>query len=99
MRLPLKIIPQEIIDAYNLKTLAVDGWIHCRIDGGMYGLPQAGKIAHDTLVKCLRTAGYFSVKFTEELWRYVWQPITFSLVVDDFGIKFVGKEHAFPGGP
>ena len=24
----------------------------------------------------------------------MWRPIVFSLVVDDFGIKFVGKEHA-----
>ena len=24
----------------------------------------------------------------------MWRPITFTLVVDDFGIKFVGEEHA-----
>lgn len=93
MRLPLKIIPKEIIEAHNLEALAVDGWIYCRIDGGMYGLPQAGKIAHDTRVERLRTAGYFPVQFTEGLWRHGWRPVTFSLVVDDFGIKFVGKEH------
>jgi hypothetical protein len=28
------------------------------------------------------------------LWRHATRPITFSLVVDDFGIKYVGKEHA-----
>ena len=27
------------------------------------------------------------------LWRHATRPITFSLVVDDFGIKYVGKEH------
>jgi len=94
MRLPLKVILKEIIDAYNLEALAVDGWVYCRIDGGMYGLPQAGKIAHDTLVNRLRTAGYYPVQFTAGLWRHVWRPITFALVVDDFGIKFKGKEHA-----
>jgi hypothetical protein len=25
---------------------------------------------------------------------HTWQPIWFTLVVDDFGIKYVGKEHA-----
>ncbi len=28
------------------------------------------------------------------LWRHAARPITFSFVVDDFGIKYVGKEHA-----
>jgi hypothetical protein len=28
------------------------------------------------------------------LWRHVTRPISFSLVVDDFGVKYVGKEHA-----
>ena len=27
------------------------------------------------------------------LWRHVWRPITFSLIVDNFGVKYIGKEH------
>ena len=39
MRIPLKIIPQEIIDTYDLKALFDDqGWIYMRIKKGMYGL-------------------------------------------------------------
>ena len=60
----------------------------------MYGLPQAGKLAHDQLVERLATEGYYPVQFTEGLWRHVWRPLTFTLVVDDFGVKFVGIEHA-----
>ena len=71
MRLPLKIIPQEIIDKYNLMDVAVDGWVYIRIEGGMYGLPQAGKLAHEQLVKRLRNTGYFPVQFTEGLWRHI----------------------------
>jgi len=26
--------------------------------------------------------------------RHEWRPTTFTLVVDDFGVKYVGKEHA-----
>ena len=47
MRIPLKIIPQEIIDSYNLTALVDDqGWIYMHIDKGMYGLKQAGIIAN-----------------------------------------------------
>ena len=52
MRIPLKIIPQEIIDVYNITKL-VDNqeWIYMRIKKGMYGLKQAGIITNQELVK------------------------------------------------
>ena len=28
------------------------------------------------------------------LWFHEWRPIQFSLVVDDFGVKYVGEENA-----
>ena len=47
MRIPLKIILQEIIDAYNLTALVDDqGWIYMHTKKGMYGLKQAGIIAN-----------------------------------------------------
>ena len=47
MRIPLKIIPQEIIDTYDLKALVDDQeWIYMGIEKGMYGLKQAGIIAN-----------------------------------------------------
>ena len=94
MRLPMSVIPQEIIDKYNLEEIAEDGSVYQKISKGMYGLPQSGKLAHDQLVERLRIEGYFPVQFTEGLWRHVWRPVSFTLVVDDFGVKFVGKEHA-----
>ena len=36
----------------------------------------------------------YQSQFTPGLWKHVWRPVTFTLVVDDFGIKFVGEEHA-----
>ena len=94
MRMPLKIIPQEIIDHYNLEKIATDGWVYQKIVRGMYGLPIAGKIANDLLTKRISIAGYHPCQFTPGLWKHVWRPITFTLVVDDFGVKFVGKHHA-----
>ena len=60
----------------------------------MYGLPQAGKIAYDRLVKHLATAGYIPCELTPGLFKHKTRPISFALVVDDFFVKYVGKEHA-----
>eukprot|EP00804_Cyclotella_cryptica_P022388 CCRYP_021035-RA/>CCRYP_021035-RA protein AED:0.38 eAED:0.38 QI:0/0/0/1/0/0.25/4/0/584 len=95
MHLPLKLIPTEIIDTYNLREKADDkGWVYVHIELGMYGLPQAGLLANKLLAKILNLVGYYHCQYTRGLWRHVWHPITFSLVVDDFGIKTVGLTHA-----
>ena len=49
MRLPIKIIPQEIINKYNLNGIVEDGWLYIKIGKGMYGLLQAGKISNDLI--------------------------------------------------
>jgi hypothetical protein len=95
MRLKLSLIPEEIIEQYNLKDKVDDrGWVYVRIEQGMYGLPQAGRLANELLAKRLDKEGYYQCQYTPGLWRHKWRPITFSLVVDDFGIKTVGLSHA-----
>jgi hypothetical protein len=94
MRLPLNLLPDEIIKQYDLQTIATDGWVYVEIRKGMYGLPQAGLLANQLLQKRLATHGYAPVTHTHGLWRHKTRPITFSLVVDDFGVKYVGKHNA-----
>jgi hypothetical protein len=94
MRLPLAILSQEIIDAYNLNGIAHNGNIYVEIRQGMYGLPQAGIIVNQLLTKRLQPHGYYQCRHTPGLWRHLWRPILFSLVVYDFGISYVGKQHA-----
>jgi hypothetical protein len=60
----------------------------------MYGLPQAGIIAQELLGKCLKMHGYCQSQTTPGLWKHDTRPISFSLIVDDFGVKYVGKENA-----
>jgi len=60
----------------------------------MYGLLQAGQIANDKLIPILKAAGYHQAEHTPGLFTHEWHPVAFSLVVDDFGIKYIGKEHA-----
>ena len=60
----------------------------------MYGLLQAGMLANKLLKTRLACHGYYECRHTLGLWQHQWQPITFVLVVDDFGVKFKGKQHA-----
>ena len=49
MKLPLDIITEELIQQCNLRNLAHKGFVYMEIQKGMYGLPQAGKIANGEL--------------------------------------------------
>jgi hypothetical protein len=60
----------------------------------MYGLPQAGILANQKLTKHLAQHGYHPTTHTPGLWKHNQRPIWFSLVVDNFGVKYIGKEHA-----
>jgi hypothetical protein len=60
----------------------------------MYEIPQTGRLANDLLVERLASHGYRPVTDTHGPWKYNNHPVMFTLVVDDFGIKYVGKEHA-----
>jgi hypothetical protein len=94
LRLPITIIPQEIINAYSLLNLVHKGHVYLEIRCGMYGLPQAGIITNQLLMQRLQPHGYYQCRHTPGLWQHQWRPILFSLVVDDFGIAYVGKQHA-----
>jgi hypothetical protein len=94
-RIKLDLFPEDVIDEYNLRS-QVDhkGYIFWEVHRGMYGLPQAGLLAQEQLITRLNKAGYTQSKVTPGFWKHAWRPISFTLVVDDFGVKYVGKEHA-----
>ena len=52
------------------------------------------KASQQAAQKNLGPAGYYEVPHTPGLFTNVTCPIQFTLVVDDFGVKYVGKEHA-----
>jgi hypothetical protein len=60
----------------------------------MYGLPQTGIIAQELLAKRLKEHGYTQSKATPGLWTNEWHPITFYLILDNFGVTYNGEEHA-----
>jgi hypothetical protein len=92
MHLKLTDIPDEVIKHYNLSELATpDGYIYCEVTKGMYGLPQAGIIAHKLLEKRLAEHGYHQSKIVHGFWKHKTRPICFCLVVDDFTVKYVNR--------
>jgi hypothetical protein len=94
MKMLLSRCPEEIVQKYNLNALDVDGWVYIEIRKGMYGLKQAGLIANQLLRNRLEPFGYYPARHTPGLWLHKTRPISFTLVVDDFAVKYVGKQHA-----
>jgi hypothetical protein len=86
VRIPMHLIPQEIIDLYNLEPLIHNGHIYTEVGKGMYGLPQAGKLANNALVKYLAPCGFAPCAVTPGLWKDEHSDLMFTLVVDDIGV-------------
>ena len=91
VRFQISLIPQEIIDHYNLNEKTTDGYVYARIKRAWYGLRESGKIAHDDLVDHLKKFGYEKTENTLGLFRHKTRNITFTLVVDDFGISYTDE--------
>jgi hypothetical protein len=86
-------IPNEFIDKYKLTGLDRDGWIYFKIHQGCYGLPQAGILANNLLHSHLEAKGIYEAASTPCLWHHKWRPIHFCLIVDNFGVEYMGIEH------
>jgi hypothetical protein len=60
----------------------------------MPGLKQAGLLANQLLQNRLAPFEYYPACHTPGLWLHKTWPISFSLAVDDFAVKYMGKQHA-----
>jgi hypothetical protein len=94
MKMLLSRFPEEIIQRYNLNALAVNGWFYIEIRKGMYGLKQAVLLSNQLLQTRLAPYGCYPARHTPGLWLHKTRPISFTLVVDDFAVKYIGKQHA-----
>jgi len=61
----------------------------------MYGLPHAGLLANEQLGRRLNKHGYQQSKLVPGLWKHETRPIQFTLVVDDFGVKYTQQEDVY----
>lgn len=94
MQITIKLIPQAIIDQYDLMSKMLNIYVYMKITWGMYGLPQAGILADKLLKKKLAPHEYYEVQHKPGWFKHQWRLITFTLIVDNFGIKYAEKENA-----
>ena len=88
-------IPQEIIDEYNLETIMNEnGYCYAEIRKALSGLFESGYIANVELKRILGLEGYVPSKFTLGLFTHKMREIVFSLVVDNFGVRYKKREDA-----
>jgi hypothetical protein len=87
MNMPLSLFPSWTRGQYNLEKHTKNGFVYIELCRTIWGLPQAGILANKLLRKWLLPHGYYKCKHTPGLWRHLTRPISFMLVVDDFGVK------------
>ena len=95
LRMKLSNFPGYVIEEYNWKKIVdKNGFLFIRVEKGIYGLPHAGIIAQKLLEEILEKHGYRQGDKTPGFWKHDTRPICFSLIVDDFGVKYACEEHA-----
>ena len=81
-----------MIEEYKIHYKVTNyGYVYVEVRKGMYGLPHSGIITQNILEQQLHTYGYHQSKYTPGFWTHTFLQISFSLVVDDFGVNYVGK--------
>jgi hypothetical protein len=95
IQIKLSDIPDKVIREYILREITTkNGSINIGAKRGVYGLPQAGLLANKHLKKSLNKHRYRQSKLVPGLWKHDIRPIQITLVADNFGIKYIGEEHA-----
>ena len=87
--------PEQVIIEYKLREIADSkGIVFIQANRGMYKLTQSGLLVNELLEKRLNKRGYHQSKLVPGLWSHKWRPVQFTLVVNNFRVKYVGKTHA-----
>ncbi len=93
MKIPITLFPRWIIKQYELEQHVFNGYVHLELRRAVWGLPQAGILTNKRLKRKLASFGYHECKNTPGLWYHDTKNITFTLVVDNFGVKYVDKSN------
>jgi hypothetical protein len=93
MHISTSILPPSIMTDYNLESLIHCDHVYAEINKGMYGLPQGGHLANDKIIAFLALHGYAPVTFYLGLWKHNTCDIHFTLVVDDFDVRYHLNSH------
>lgn len=81
-------LPESVRNSPTVIALMRGDRILVRIQKGLYGLPQAGRLARDRLVNHLGKADYVESEHVPSLFRHRHRDISFVLTVDDFDVSY-----------
>jgi hypothetical protein len=75
MRFHISLIPDEIIEAYDLKPkVHTDGFVYIRIKMSNVWSAASGILSNQLLRKCLAPHGYYECTHTPGLWKHKTRP-------------------------
>jgi hypothetical protein len=91
VRTPLHMLPEAIMDLNALHDKISKGHVYAEVRTGMYGLPQAGRLANEKLRTFLEPHEYMPCLVTPGLWKHLDSDLMFTLVVDDFSVRYTDR--------
>jgi hypothetical protein len=91
MHIPIGMSSAWIVAQFDLLHKVVKGHIYLKMQRAVWGLSQAGILPNKLLRKRLAPHGYYKCKQMPGLWKHATRPISFTLVVDNFGMKYANK--------
>jgi len=92
MAIRLDQLPEGVASDTRIQQLVRGDRLLVRVDKGIYGLPQAGRLARDRLVTHLAKAGYTEAPHVPSLFSHAGGRLFFVLTVDDFDIAYEKAE-------
>lgn len=88
MFMPLAMIPMDLRKELGMTHLTESTRILWEVNKALYGMPQAGRLAQQDLVRILKTGGYTMSPTTPCLFTHPARKIKFLVWVDDFFITY-----------
>jgi hypothetical protein len=93
IKIPLTLFSAWILEQYNLTKHALNEYVNLEMRRAAWGLLQVGILANKCLRRKLVPFGYYESTNTPGLWCHKTRPITFTIVVNNFGIKYINKDY------
>ena len=91
VKFKVDLIPPRIIQFYKIQHLIHKRYIYTKINKAWHGLKNSGCIAHDDLVQHLQKHRFVQAQKKMDCSR-TYRDISFTLVVDNFVLKFTNKQ-------
>ena len=95
MRIPLSHFTQEDMIKYDINKFIKPNakTVLTEVNGNLYGLVNASLVAQKNLIELLNQNDFYETD-TAQLYKHKFKNIEFTLIVDDFGVKYNDKVDA-----